>query len=169
MCFIWTLLSYSFHFFFCKYTPGASVIKKNKGQTSIGWNVSDPVVVHPGFWNNPVNSGRCVSDVREADTRRWAQIWNKTEQTKTWAQRRFPYLVEHEFSVSTNWVKQQMRRDTRGTGTSPRGKKRGSWNSVRELSLSDKRDLSRLCLMEEDSSQPAKYKLQYLAWQTRGD
>lgn len=52
-----------------------------------------------------------------------------------------------------------MRHDTRVTGTSPpkkqTKKKKRSWKRVRELSLSDKRDLSRLCLMEEDSSQPS--------------
>lgn len=136
--------------------------------TSISRNINDPVAVHPGLWNHPVNSGRRVSDIREADTRRWAQIWNKVG-TKTSREHKahFPYLVEHEFSVSTNWVKRQTRRDTRVTGTSPLKKKKKkkpnkkkkikkrSWNSVGELSLSDKRDLSRLCLTEEDSPQPS--------------
>lgn len=70
---LYPVFSFLFFSLCCRSSPGASVTERKrwytKKQTSVGWNINDPVAVHPGFWNYPVNGGRRVSDIREADAR----------------------------------------------------------------------------------------------------
>lgn len=47
--------------------------------TSVSRHISDLVAVHSSSWYHPVNGGRGVSDIREADSLGWTQVWHKRD------------------------------------------------------------------------------------------